>query len=818
MTSQSENYDEASLDDLTNILNDVEQYLSESEDEDQSSSDNTDSESELSDAIADYKKRGFVPIPFQRLQVKDGKKNYIGLPSGWSKRTINTPVNAKSTDTGVCILTGKPSGITVFDFDDEEFYDELWLTNPELKEFYTVKTSRGYHVYFKYNPDLKCANDVCDLCPKAIDIKNDGGHCTTAPTSYGDFTYCHLNTNELTDIPEFLMDLLNEKAFKHAPAPETEVKEEHPKIAMETKMKIVDLINAKPYLDDHDSWRRIMFAMKREEYSREFAQNISKKSKTYTEHGFANCWDRAPTTINVSQGTLNRFAKLSDPEGYKKIFAKPQTPIPFDSDDATISDIIIKNIGDDFVMSDGKLYVFHKNEWEQNEAVASMHIRNFLNAYFTDLITEVNKEPASSKEETDARDKKIDLLITCRKKATNAKPLATLLIDLKMNLQARDIKKNIEFDVKCPHILRFNNMAFDVRTGEPYEVKRDDYLTQRTGFNYVEPTNEEMQTVRDMIESIFPDNEIRKTYLSVLKSGLTGIRPEKFFMANGVGRNGKGALNELMRSLLGSSYSYKGNITTLTRPLKDGPNPEVANMTNKRFVVFNEPNGKDTLKLGNIKSLTGDNEINARQCQSNKTSTTLINTIVFECNKKPNIDDRIDNSVISRFVNIYFPSIFTDDEKVLAEIPHAHPINKQMKETTFKEKHRCALFHYLIQNGLDELYIADEIITQTKEYLVSNDEFYNWFEDNYIACKKEHVRVRDLYGHFKESEYYNDLPKAERRTMTEKRFKSEIVRENIKVKDYYHERIKLKGEDLRNVIINFRKKTHDERFGDEDDE
>jgi hypothetical protein len=322
MTTQEINT--ASLDDLMNILNDVEEYLSESEDESEPISDTTDSESDLDDAIASYKKMGFVPIPFGRLQVKDGKKNYIGLPQGWNKLTIDTPTNAKPTDTGICILTGKPSGITVFDFDDEGFYLNLLQENPELRDFYTVKTARGYHVYFNYDPNLKCANDVCDLRAKAVDIKNDGGHCTTAPTSYGDFSYCHLNHNELTDIPEFLMDILNDRAFKGAPAeePEPTPQVKHLEVDMETKMKIVDLINVKPYLDEYDSWRRIVFAMKHEGYSREFAQKISKKSKTFKEEGFINHWDRAPTTINVSQGTLNRYAKLSNPEGYKELTKK----------------------------------------------------------------------------------------------------------------------------------------------------------------------------------------------------------------------------------------------------------------------------------------------------------------------------------------------------------------------------------------------------------------------------------------------------------------------------------------------------------------
>ena len=74
-------------------------------------------------------------------------------------------------------------------------------------------------------------------------------------------------------------------------------------------------------------------------------------------------------------------------------------------------------------------------------------------------------------------------------------------------------------------------------------------------------------------------------------------------MANGGGRNGKGLINELMLKMLGDDYSYTGHINTLTKELKSGPNPEMAQLDKKRFVKFEEPNDNDMLNLGNIKKL-----------------------------------------------------------------------------------------------------------------------------------------------------------------------------------------------------------------------
>ena len=77
--------------------------------------------------------------------------------------------------------------------------------------------------------------------------------------------------------------------------------------------------------------------------------------------------------------------------------------------------------------------------------------------------------------------------------------------------------------------------------------------------------------------------------MSVLSSGLQGKNLEKFIIASGVGGNGKGLLNELALDLFGN-YGCKMQNTVLLRPLKEGPNVEVAKLHKKRFVITQEPN------------------------------------------------------------------------------------------------------------------------------------------------------------------------------------------------------------------------------------
>ena len=88
-------------------------------------------------------------LPFKNFSWKDinedNYKNYVD-----------------NDDKSFYIITGKLSNITVLDFDDDFVYDELVRKLPDLKNSYTVKTNRGYHIYFKYNELLPTTTNIIE--------------------------------------------------------------------------------------------------------------------------------------------------------------------------------------------------------------------------------------------------------------------------------------------------------------------------------------------------------------------------------------------------------------------------------------------------------------------------------------------------------------------------------------------------------------------------------------------------------------------------------------------------------------------------------
>mgnify|MGYP003652275943 FL=1 len=82
--------------------------------------------------------------------------------------------------------------------------------------------------------------------------------------------------------------------------------------------QLLEIIDIK-YWDDFDSWKRIVWAMKQEGYSMEVARQYSQKSSKYEDDGFNNIWNKSPSNITISQGTINYYAKMSDENKYYKI-------------------------------------------------------------------------------------------------------------------------------------------------------------------------------------------------------------------------------------------------------------------------------------------------------------------------------------------------------------------------------------------------------------------------------------------------------------------------------------------------------------------
>jgi hypothetical protein len=542
----------------------------------------------------------------------------------------------------------------------------------------------------------------------------------------------------------------------------------------------------------YEDWYKMGLAFKSIEAYDLFIR-FSETSTSYSKLGCDEFWrSLAKYPITSTIGSIFYQAKQKDKKAYYSIIhTKSQMESEYDMA------MIAYKLIDYVVKIEKSFYCFKDGYWalvdnDELRAIISSELRD----YVLNMIQSVSAKltEGSNKEVQD----KLDFLKHLMDKNINSTPNSIKIADqFRINMPKTDVKMN---QLK-PYYFCFKNCAYDLETNKLVQVKKEDFITQHTGYDYVASSGGQVDEIDTLVKSIFPRQESKDCYMSILRSGMCGINPEKFVMANGDGGNGKGLLNELFSEMLGPDYFYKGNCTTLTEPLKGGANPEIANMHLKRTILFSEPRDGSKLQIGVIKDITGGESINARGLYQSNTKTEITGTVILECNQKPLIDGQVGNSAQRRFVNILFDQTFAlpNSEGILED--GVQLANPKYKTRDFKSDYKCALFDYLIRIKHTTVpYEPDCIVKETLKYLFVSDEFVGW-ADSVIEPGGEGdcVKMKDLFTKYKTDHHIS-------RGFTYAKF-LEKFQGNIKYKKIYRknysEQKRVNGKNQRNILMNY---------------
>lgn len=97
------------------------------------------------------------------------------------------------------IVTGKISGIFVVDIDSLEAAEEI--KKLKLPKTFTVKTKKGWHLYFKY-PENKIIKNRTKSNITEVDIRGEGGYVVTWNSVVDGFTYFILRDEPVAEFPK----------------------------------------------------------------------------------------------------------------------------------------------------------------------------------------------------------------------------------------------------------------------------------------------------------------------------------------------------------------------------------------------------------------------------------------------------------------------------------------------------------------------------------------------------------------------------------------------------------------------------------------
>jgi hypothetical protein len=372
----------------------------------------------------------------------------------------------------------------------------------------------------------------------------------------------------------------------------------------------------------------------------------------------------------------------------------------------------------------------------------------------------------------------------------------------------------IIFDTQI-YLFAFNNKIMDLRTRQFVLPNPLDYVSFSCGYDYEKPTLAMVSELWVVLNEIYPDPEVRDDALISLATGLCGTALVQLFIHSGTGGNGKTIIQSLMMDTVGE-YGYRLPSSLVISPLKTGANPELANVHNKRYTVFEEPpNNKPACSVTMKEYTGGQTTFNARGLYSSNTQT--YNRQSSHCCLNGMLRfDVVDAAMARRIRVIPYESAFLKAEDFRNETNTF--LQKPFLSTEeWRVKYRMAFFDILADNFHRFVNLNFVLPAQSKKgkklcvlALCDSDDMYSWFSDKFEEADGFKVSIKELLRVYKESEYFCNLSKQNKRDTTMDKFNRLVcdnfnLKKHYKARDEYYQSIQLKS----NFICGWRLKSTD---------
>lgn len=275
------------------------------------------------------------------------------------------------------------------------------------------------------------------------------------------------------------------------------------------------------------------------------------------------------------------------------------------------------------------------------------------------------------------------------------------------------------------YIFNCRNGTLHINTGEFTEHRSSDLLTKISPVKY--DPSACSQRFSDYINEIMSGDTDRANFLQkIFGYGLTGdTRHECMTILYGVTtRNGKGTLCESVLRVLGDYGCTSRPETISTKNYSNGsqPSEDVAHLAGVRFVNISEPSKGMVLDAARIKSMTGNDTLNARYLHENSFDFRPQFKIYVNTNYLPVINDM---------------TLFSSDRIII--IPFDRHFDEQSRDTTLKRQFaepvvQSAILNWLLEGyrrlQTEGLFFPNSVKEATERYQHESDRMALFFEDN----------------------------------------------------------------------------------------
>ena len=589
-----------------------------------------------------YRNLGLTPIPLQ----SGSKIPHIKWKQFQTRKPTDAEYRKWESEFSGCnigLLVGEVHGLVVVDMDSQAAYDRI-LNIGENCDTTLVKTSRGYHLYFRY-PEGKFLRSHLPEFPDT-DFKVSGYVVAGGSQHESGAIYDYVTTPEKAGIaamPETLICLL-----EHDPVI-TEVVQSDDETdlddrirsctsslrgALVIKHELSELAAAKEYSRNDTLFKvsaKLGKLVKAEIADRDTLESlltdISMSIGLTTQEIGATITSGIGTAIRTDAGTT-----LQPPDSMFQLLSGKNLP------DLDIRKFECTDVGNSQLFAllyEGILkynwathewLIWNGNTWQPDRTasvvqrlIEVLDTRALLASYLSDA-DELAKER------------------NC-KNAHASKTQGRLQSILSISQSNPLLEDDGDGWDERAELIAFKNGVFDLEADEFRPGKPEDRITKFIDYDYQPDVQCPLwlRTV-DQISGNDPEwDEFVQKAIGYSISGLTNDRI--IFMCYGQGGNGKSLMLNTLTSILGS-YGYTTPFTTFDMNTRNIHPQNIASLMGKRLVVVAEANEHSVINTERLKQLTGEQWLNGRFTYQDEFVFLNQSTFWMMFNHRPIIHDQ----------------------------------------------------------------------------------------------------------------------------------------------------------------------------------
>ena len=514
-------------------------------------------------------------------------------------------------------------------------------------------------------------------------------------------------------------------------------------------------------------------------------KEFSKQSSSYNSNECDTKWmsiNSSHSGVRLGIGSLMFWAKDDDEVGYIKaknasLATYIDKSVRSGADaDYLVAKVIHKYYEDEFISVNVKDEWFHFNGVRWQRTLEGTMLKTFIHNdiyklyYEYQLLYHQKKQDEIEQMQADGDDptevmegksgygKLLKNVMVIQMKLLQGNYVKGLMNNVRDLFYKKEIMEKFDTDTS---LIGFDNGIYDLCNNVFREGRPEDYVTMTTKVSlpvlpkdmpislddmiksFANPdlvAHPEMKNynrfyddMTDFIDKIVPLPDVKEYTMKFLAKCLSGDnRDEGFYMWTGTGGNGKSKLIDLVSMCMGQ-YACNMPISLLTQKRKasGAASPEMAVTLGKRLCVMQEPDVNETLNVGQMKEITGNDKISARGLYKEPFEFTPQFKLICMCNDLPNIPSN-DDGTWRRLEVVDFIARFVDDKKDVNQKLHRH-----LKDKSIKAKIPMWVIPFFAillphwrdydKNGID---IPDEVKAKTNEYRNNNDLVGQWIDNN----------------------------------------------------------------------------------------